>query len=457
MKGLRIQVRWLLIAAILFTGCGRRESASDVIAEARETVSGGDVDAAIRRVLKAFEDPAKDSDRRDLAGVALELWITHDRLEEAKAFCQTLMATDADLAEQGILAIGRFYRSTSRHADLEQWARQVNRSELATPLRLQLFAWQLESQLAMDQADQAVAVVPALLESLVDSDIARLLAYLAQSQQNAGVGDRLVPVLSAFQVQAPDRAGVQQAVILAELELLTGQSAWDQIETKFREAMASAADADLGRSLERLTARLIEAQQWDLLASVVDAALEETTDKPMTQQVAANHWVRLGHAMRNPTAVASRLNTLLDRDFDAAFVTTLYRSQFYYLLQQEDADINAMVVQIGERLDGLLKDETVRQGLRPLLFDAAFMLEDYDRVIAFINDGMPGMDADWHAMALNKVLAHKAVKTGHLEEAIDRFRAFMANVDATWDQPQRDPSTQLLFSREMALGFHAAR
>jgi len=66
---------------------------------------------------------------------------------------------------------------------------------------------------------------------------------------------------------------------------------------------------------------------------------------------------------------------------------------------------------------------------------------------------MEGAD---HANAINKIKAHLALQKGNKPEAIERFRAFMETVK-TWPEPEMDPLSSLVNTKEMCLGLNAKR
>ena len=106
---------------------------------------------------------------------------------------------------------------------------------------------------------------------------------------------------------------------------------------------------------------------------------------------------------------------------------------------------------LGQPLDA---DE--RNRVKQNVFNVAFLLEDYDKVIAILEEGLP-YEESWHNMALNKARAHKALKTGNKREAVERFNAFIKDTLNEFSHPEIDPSTGMIYSKEMILGFNSRR
>ncbi|MFC1453391.1 hypothetical protein ACFLSJ_08625, partial [Verrucomicrobiota bacterium] len=112
---------------------------------------------------------------------------------------------------------------------------------------------------------------------------------------------------------------------------------------------------------------------------------------------------------------------------------------------------------LGDELLPLLRDEEDRKRLKSMALDGSFVIEDYERSLATVEAGIPGRDEAWHEMALNKIKAHLALQEGRTDEAVTRFRRFMQDVEATWEEAEEDPSTGIKHTREMSLGFNARR
>jgi tetratricopeptide (TPR) repeat protein len=115
------------------------------------------------------------------------------------------------------------------------------------------------------------------------------------------------------------------------------------------------------------------------------------------------------------------------------------------------------MLDVGKRISKGELTEADQIRIKILMFDGAFLMDDYDAVLTALLEGVPERDEDWHEMAINKVSAHKALKEGNIDEAIKRFREFMEVTDRTWKDAQVDPSTRIRHSREMIMGFNARR
>ena len=88
--------------------------------------------------------------------------------------------------------------------------------------------------------------------------------------------------------------------------------------------------------------------------------------------------------------------------------------------------------------------------------DGAVVLDDYELALQMLEDGFRSDEAEWHAMAVNKIKAHIALKEGRVEDAIARFRDFVKNVES-WESATTDPTTGIKYTREMTLGRNARR
>jgi hypothetical protein len=58
---------------------------------------------------------------------------------------------------------------------------------------------------------------------------------------------------------------------------------------------------------------------------------------------------------------------------------------------------------------------------------------------------------------INKVKAHLDLKEGRIDDAVAKFRLFMAAIAAQADQGHRDPITDERVTKDMILGYNASR
>ena len=121
----------------------------------------------------------------------------------------------------------------------------------------------------------------------------------------------------------------------------------------------------------------------------------------------------------------------------------------------KSADLVALL-KFGERLSATLPDKRDKAMLRVYAFNSCMILEDYARALQLLEEPFPNMEPPDQQIAVNKVKAHLALQKGNKPEAVERFRAFMKTV-TTWSEPEVDPVTGLIYSKEMCLGLNAKR
>jgi tetratricopeptide (TPR) repeat protein len=232
---------------------------------------------------------------------------------------------------------------------------------------------------------------------------------------------------------------------------------WVSAETQFKD-MAARFDVDaLDAPFAVLLSRASNGRQAELVERLCEFVLSEHRDKATIVARAASFWV-IGSSERSQwPQVIERLNTLLDQGVPEGVLLNPFSKTIYAVVQSGAPESQQAMLDVGKRISKGELTEADQIRIKILMFDGAFLMDDYDAVLTALLEGVPERDEDWHEMAINKVSAHKALKEGNIDEAIKRFREFMEVTDRTWKDAQVDPSTRIRHSREMIMGFNARR
>jgi len=184
--------------------------------------------------------------------------------------------------------------------------------------------------------------------------------------------------------------------------------------------------------------------------------LENQRLKDNARCEAAREWIRVATKREDMAAIPSRLESLMQFGISPKLLLSLYKNEFYGIMQNGKKENLANMVTFGNDLIPVLENKDDKTQVRMLALDGTFMIEDYAQSLKIIEEGVPGREKEWHDMAINKIKAHLALQAGRKQEAVERFRKFMEYV-ATWERPESDPSTGIFHTKEMCLGRNAKR
>jgi tetratricopeptide (TPR) repeat protein len=262
--------------------------------------------------------------------------------------------------------------------------------------------------------------------------------------------------LATVEENAGENRELRQFVATSRIDLFSRRGQWEDAEAHFKQAADGLDDGALRRAFMVLEDAARRAQQPDLADRLCVFVLEQQKGKGVSVLAAARRWVANATGRGTPEA-CRRLKAVVEDHLAPGDSLPLYASSFYKLAEACEREDQEALLALGEALHERLQSEQQKDQMLTLLFDGAFMIGDYDRAMPLLEAGLPHRDEDWHAMARNKLRAHMALDEGNVDEAVERFRVFMDYVSDFWEQPERDPSTGIQHTREMALGFNARR
>lgn len=459
--------KWVLLmmAGLMMAGCSSRkeEQAQEVAAEdpfyavydaANEAMAAGNTNAAIDVFREACADEEFGAERGRFFRSALEMMLGAGRVDEAREEMVTALREKAPYAEGAFGTIYRYYVGKGDADSTLAWIRQLVDSNLSGQMELYAAAWHMVALYDVEGAESAVALVPACISSFPEEQARGVIRGLVDRIVSAG-DQAAAGILDKIDEHAADRPLVRSLVSVARAEMLMSQKKWQEAGDYLRAVAADLEDGDLAGAMKRFDSQAAAGGASALVEGLCEFVLENVQDKPRAREVAASDWLTAAISAADHSTTVERLGRLLDVGLPWNSVFRLYQKSFYGIVNSGNNETIARLVALGDKMaESAGPDEF--QGLRMLMLDASFLLEDYDRALALVEEGIPGRDEEWQAMALNKISAHKALKENRPEEAIRRFRVFMAGVEE-WDEAETDPSTGVMHTREMTLGRNALR
>ena len=319
-----------------------------------------------------------------------------------------------------------------------------------------LYQRQVLARFRLDQFDIVLQNLPKYIDKLgwISNDI--FLSFQLRLIQLKRL-DHAETLLVEMGKLRPDEEWVTSFTAVSRVGLFKAREDWEGAATHFVAVSDFVKPGDLKLSFIRLVAKLYGIDRQDVVESMCKRLTEADAGKTALGADAGREWVAIATKRQDWGTALARLQWLLDTHPGDPAVQDAYEKSVYGALESGDEKLKKSFVAIGERMldQPLSTDE--RNRVRQNLFNVAFLLEDYDEVIAILEKRLPQFEESWHDMALNKALAHKALKAGNKREAADRFKAFMDDTATEFTNPEIDPTTGMIYSKEMILGRNARR
>jgi len=450
----------LMLAVLMVTGCAKQpKQAADVdklMDKVRESMAAGQTNTAITTLTTAMEDKEFKTFRTQIYNNLLSLMISIGRGEEAKTQYLAEIGRDDELVRTGFGMLGEYSRSSGEESFQAWITALMGKPALPRDLVEQVFSWQLGIYQSKGQMDQIIALIPVCKQKLDAATAQRLLQGAVTAQIDAQKYENAHILLDTVEKEAGSDAGAKYFADSQRMRVLFLQGRWDDGKKKFSGIAAGLTDDQLASCFSQSIAYCNQKEKYDLVKELCEFVLDNQKDKPRTRGMAANQLISQAKARKDTAAIPVCLESLKAKGIPAGILFDLTWDCFYTVVQDGSKEQLATMVGFADKLTGEIKDTRQQAMLKTFVMDGSFVLDDHDRVVKILEEGIEGRDKNWHEMVLDKARAHQALKAGKSREAVDYFRKFMTGMEK-WYKPDRDPCSGLLYSKEMCLGFNAKR
>jgi hypothetical protein len=301
-----------------------------------------------------------------------------------------------------------------------------------------------------------LAVVAQAARSLPEEAACRLVNQTARDLMRDAASALLRDTLAAAAATAQPGSAMDRTVRVLTLDGWIAERQWAQLEAGLIKESADLPDGDFGGVLQRGVSALLKDGRFEETDRVCVALLEKLGPDAPSRNRAATLWLRSAAEHKDLAALVSRLGALREKDFPPDFVFRHASNRFHAFLETPAPAVIQNLLKLLETLLPALDKEEDRQDLHAMMLDGAFLCGNYDLAMKAVDGGLRDRDADWHAMARTKILAHQALAKDDKRAAVGHFREFVAHVEK-WTRDESDPTTGKTFTKEEALGLNWKR
>lgn len=473
----------VLMALAALGGCGRDEAPKAVQEAGRPAEPAAEADAAEQQeaadpvlelcrkaedmfysgatneteilLFNALGDEDFAAGRRQIMSMYAGVLLANGRIDAAKAFVKDVLANSPDMADAVMGAVYFRHAGAGEYREALEWTDEVLAMPgLAPQIVRNYIEWGLGAALAAGEDEKVVEKAGRLFAMAPANDSVPILRRAMEDMLAKGRFKLLASVLEKAGSSVSSDKATMNLIATMRLLVMASQKNWQGFADSFAKCTAGFPDREILYVLQRSLPAAIKDRQFAVVDAVCHKVLDSSDENRLSFQYSARQWVAAAKA-QDPAEVPARLAVLADKGRDLDEIGSIFVRHAYDLI--DDLKFVSAMLPTAERLAVGVSGDDWRSSIRTVLLDYAFLLEDYDAAIRIIEGRIGGYDDNWHAMALAKVKAHKAMKEQNPLEAIREFRKFMAIVQASEEETTSDPSTGATHTREMILGRNAAR
>lgn len=432
-----------------------RDAVADLINEHAELLAQGKADDALALLQSAVTNELYAEARADLLTMVVTSLVEGERFEEAREQLTRALASGEIDVGRCVMVIGEGLRGGARFEELEQWSGELLDTPGGDRAAMAALALRAEARLMLGRIDDAVETAMRAMQELDEGSAGRVMGYLLEICMKRRAWEDAGRMLKAIE-DGPQAEPLRAIVVLGRSRVFFARGEWSAGADCFLENASGLTEKDLGAVLDSLTSAAGRARQHAVVDRLCEHVIAECPLVSEPVRRAALRWVQSASASGSSDRVMTRFVDLHHRGIPAGVQRALMQRYFYDIMKDAKPEGQREILGIVRALLAASEDETDQAALQAFAMDGAVMTEDYKLAREILQKGFRSEDAEWHAMALNKIEAHIAIQDGDIEEAIRRFRGFM-NHAATWETSTSDPTTGIRHTREMTLGRNAKR
>lgn len=469
MRTIRALIAAGLAIGFMSAGCAKKEGGApsepepkgpvveEFLEKAFTLLQGGQTNEA----LQVLDDATALFDQPELrARLFIEgqqILVNGGRQPEAEQRYLSAASTNAELARLSYGLIEDAYYRAQDFKGLEAWCRTLEGAGLPAELLPQLLRNRLNAVRLDGRFDEALEIARADVMALPADPAAWVLGSLIQELLGGGQLDEATRFVDLVEQGCSDKVLLCRLAANARVDLAMARGQWDALRETVKQAAAVLDDGGVAGVIERACRAALGAGRADVSDAVAELALTELKDMPAAAGRAARWWIITAKEAKDLDKALDRLERLIAMDLAQGNLSVLAGMLSADILSDGTRPHAERFIRLVDPLAQKAADENEKGRFLGMLLDASFKADDFGYTIKLIEGGVPGQDEEWHTVMLNKVRAHKALVDGNTDEAVRRFRDFMAHIAAKPDEGLVDPVSGDRVTKPMILALNARR
>ncbi len=466
----------LALAVLAAAGCGRKQAKPEgaqaaapeplpaverISAAAFQALEAGDTDRALAILETGMGEVTEPVEKGRLFTMQVSLFLNQNRLEEAQSRYLKAVAAPSEqaLAAQSLGVIENYLtQQPDGHSNVLVWCDRLEQAGLPEEMRTPVLQNRFTALLSLGQLDLALALIKSRGWALPDEGTLGMASRLVQTALAGGQIETVDATISLLEGKGASRPGMLALAASSRIEAALARGDFPKAQSLLFERASVFDDGATAGLLDKLARSALAAGKADAADAAVEKALAAFADRPGTRSRAARWWIVRARDAGDLAMGVDRLEKLDGMGLPVeALVGGVNTLSQMVLPPSTPPAAAARLSAYCAALKGRATEEADLALLAGVQLDAGFRLEDYAGLVKVLEAGVPGHDKAWHETMINKVKAHLDLKEGRIDDAVGRFRAFMASIEGQEDQNHRDPLTDERVTKEMILGYNARR
>lgn len=456
----------LLAITVLAVGCGKPRPPADGVADADIVDDGaafsalfdkarvhyqeGDTDAAVDLLTAGLADPQFVGNQPTIFRALIEVLLLENRVIDAQTNFIAMLHASPDTAAQAFNMIPAHLKRDTDPSGYLSWCEQMVNMDLPAGIVESAYGYYVDANVLAGNVDKLGALTEGALSRFGGGGAVRVLTRPLNDLVEKGQFEAIRGVLRGL--TATEDESALNFVTGMEIALAAAEGQWDAVVAMFKAKAAGLPDNASRQALSTASSRALKANHGEVVDQLCEHVMAAMPDAQATRGQAISLYIEVAEKANDYDKVVARLQYLKEAGGGSRLQQKV-SGVFYDVMNKASKAARKSMLEL---VEALLDGESGSAQLQALLMDGAVLCSDYGLALKVLDAGFRADDAEWTAMARNKLGAHLAIEEGRIDDAVGMFRDFMKHVE-TWTDSTVDPSTGIAHSREMSLGFNAKR
>jgi len=263
-------------------------------------------------------------------------------------------------------------------------------------------------------------------------------------------------VLGIAKSKFKDSPATRTLLANGRIDFLMARDGYKGALTELLKLMTEVPDEGVARNVRVIGDAAFAAEDSQTGDAVYSAALDCPSGYGLTQDAAADGWMKMAARNRSAREMVARLEEINRRNVQPGVIIRLINGSYSVLLGCNDHETYQALFAMCLGLEKQRMSEYDKILLGGMMLDISYFLEDFEASVRLIQEGAGGIGEEQKPAMLAKVRAHRAMKNKQPREAVTYFREFMGHIEKQ-NRDELDPLTGCQVTRDMILGLNAKR
>ena len=434
------------------------EALNREFARADELTARGKIDEATTLLQSAMARQAYRDWQPDIFSRVLRTMIATGHVAEAQAAYLVQAQKNPPLAARCFGTIEQSMLSRQQFPELLTWCNTLqNIPQLPEEMLTPLADIKIQALKATGQSGAELLVLRQMAPRFGPARIQGLATRIGTTMTHSNDEPQFKELLVFLDEQSVKRTYLRATRANLQLQWLTTHAMWDEAIAYYHTLEGQVPPDDLASLYSNLLGGLAGAARYEALDRESLAVVKNERATAGLRDIAARWYMTSCVQQGQIMPALERIKELRTLGFSAEFAAQWLDRLYPTLMRQETPGPEFKpIIEYAESLLADARETWARSTLAGIILDMTFRVEMFDVALRILEQGVPDQKPEWHAMMINKVKAHIALKANKYEDAYQRFVNFMKD-SAMRMEEMPDPMTGERITRDMVMALNEKR